>query len=346
MSREPGSATREGGRLLPPDWSRQLNDYVTIVAASGDGRSVAVTTAGGELHVLSAASGQTCFSGRAHAGEILAAAYSPQGELLATAGQDGYVHLFEASGEPRATLFGGAGWVEHLAWSADGRRLATTAGKTVRVWTPRGTLLWESVPGSSTLTGIAWDSQGRRLAACCHGGVRLFDGASGAPLERLPTRASLVSLAWSPDDAIIACGTQECSVRFWRLGTGKVSVISGFSSKPRALNFAKDGSLLAAAGSTRPSVWPFDRRGPEGQSPLLLEGHDALCTVLSFDEQGRQLATGGDDGRVFIWDPRAGATPTACCHLRETVTALAWARHGHFLLVADASGLVEGRQVA
>lgn len=336
----------KAGRPLPADWSRQLDDYVTMVSASTDGRRVAVATAGGELQVLHTASGETCFREQAHAGEILAVAYSPAEELLATAGQDGFVRLFDASGMPQAALFGGGAWMEHLAWSADGRHLAATAGKTVRVWTRGGQLCWESEADSSTLTGVAWDSRGQRLATCCHGGVRLFDGASGELLDRMPTRASLASLAWSPDDAIIACGTQECSVRFWRLGTGKVSVISGFASKPRALNFAKDGTLLAAAGSMSPSVWPFDRRGPEGQSPLLLEGHDALCTVLSFDQEGRQLATGGDDGRVFVWDPRATATATAFGNLRETVTALAWAGRGSFLLAADASGLVEARRLA
>ncbi len=28
--------------------------------------------------------------------------------------------------------------------------------------------------------------------------------------------ASLVSLAWSPDEKIVACGSQDCSVHFWR----------------------------------------------------------------------------------------------------------------------------------
>ncbi len=342
--RSPHGSEPAAGKHLPLQWSRELGDYVTCLTCSADGARVAAAMVNGELQLLDGFTGATLFRAHAHPGGILAAAYSPTSDVLATAGQDGVARLFDASGKLLAELPGGGGWVEHVAWSPRGERVATTAGRTVRVWSPEGRLAFETAPDVGTITGVAWDRAGRRLATCCFGGARIFDAMTGAELDRLPTPASLISLCWSADGTVIACGTQECSVRFWRLRTGKVSDISGFTSKPRALNFAPNRGLLAAGGGKAASVWSFEQQGPEGRRPLLLEGHEAVCTVLAFSPDGRWLATGGDDARVLLWAPQADATVVAGSHLRETVTALAW-RQSDCLITADASGLIETREL-
>jgi WD40 repeat protein len=170
--------------------------------------------------------------------------------------------------------------------------------------------------------------------------VRLFALASRKTTRHLPWRGSLISLAWSPNGAVIACGTQESSVHFWRVASGRDSEMSGFPSKPRALAWSSDGNLLATGGDIAVTIWSFEGKGPEGKAPTVLVGHQALCTALAFHPKQPRLASGSDDTGVLVWDPRAIRTPVAFGFLDETVTVLAWTARGTLLIGADAVGTV------
>jgi WD40 repeat protein len=333
-------------RLPPADpkhalrvaWSADVGDYATSLAVSSDGTLAAVGNAAGELWVFDAMSGETRFRVNAHRGPVMAAAWSPKQRVLATGGQDGMARLHDAGGASLGELPGGAPWVEHVTWAPDGERLATGAGRVARLWTSAGTPLLETEAHESTLTGLAWNRKGTELATACYGGVRIFGADSGANARHLPWPGSLISLSWSPTDAVIACGTQERSVHFWRLAKARESEMSGFSAKPRALSWDAEGKLLATSGDTNVGVWSFEGKGPEGKPPIELVGHTALCTALAFHPKLARLASGADDTSVLIWDPRRKATPVSFGFLEETVTALTWTQGGRLLIGTDAAG--------
>ncbi len=327
-------------------WEHHVDDYVTALGVSHDGELVVVGTGSGRLYGFETTSGAVAFDRHVHPGGVLAASFCPTAPLLATSGQDGYARLFDASGAVRAELSGGAAWVEQLSWARSGERLATASGRSLRAWTRSGAPLWEAEPFESSSTGIAWSADEKQLAAASRGGVRIVDASRGALIRSLPKRASLVSLVWSPDDAVIACGAQERSVHFWRLFSGKRSQMSGFTATPRFLAWDHESELLAATGDPAISIWRFDEEGPEGRQPTLLKAHEALCTVLAFHRAGPWLASGGDDGNVFVWEPRTASFPLARARLQETVTRLTWIADERLLLATDASGLVRVMRVA
>jgi hypothetical protein len=119
-----------------------------------------------------------------HAGEVSAVAFSPDGRLLATAGDDGTARVWEAAtGRGLHTLTGHAGWVSGVAFSPDGRLLATAGGGgTARVWeaaTGRG--LHTLTGHAGGVSGVAFSPDGRLLATA--GGdatARVWEAATGA----------------------------------------------------------------------------------------------------------------------------------------------------------------------
>jgi WD40 repeat protein len=139
---------------------------------------------------------------------------------------------------------------------------------------------------------------------------------------------------------VIACGTQEHSVRFWRLESGQDSEIHGFPSPPRALAWDASGRLLATGGDVTVSVWVFGDGGPEGKRPIRLAGHRALCTVLAFHPEQSLLASGGDDMSVMLWDPVRSTESVALGRLEDTPTGLLWTPGGKLLIGTDAAGTV------
>jgi WD40 repeat protein len=223
--------------------------------------------------------------------------------------------------------------------------LATASGKRVRLWGADGTPRLETESHASTITGLAWSSDGKQLATCCYGGVQLWNVAAGAQGRHLPWKGSLISLAWSPDDRVIACASQDCSVHFWRLDSAKDSEMTGYPFKPRAIAWDARGSMLATSGDATITCWDFSGKGPEGTSPLQLVGHKTLVTCLAFSPRRAVLASGAQDSSVLLWEPRRGQPkrdlgPVGYAFLEDEISGMAWDREHRSLVAVDAAGHV------
>lgn len=324
---------------LRPRWRLDAGDYVVAAGLSPDGKSCAIGTGGGgTLLLVDVDAGRELARADACPSGLLALAWSPDGELVATGGQHERARVWRASGELARELPGGGPWVEHVAWAPRGDRLATASGRVVRVWNRGAEPLVEAGPLPSTVTGLAWRPDGAAIAATCYGGVHVWPLRPGAVARHLAWKGSLIAIAWSPDGKVIACGSQDGSVHFWRLSTGRDSEMTGYPFKPKALAWDAGSSLLATAGDAAVTVWDFSGKGPEGRRPLQLASHTGVCTRLAFSPSKAVLASGSQDTSVLLWEPRRGPKPTRFAFLDDEVTALAWHPRGVGLLGADASG--------
>ncbi len=300
-----------------------------------------VGDAAGGVYAFDGKSGAAIWERRGvHEGGVLAVAIHPSGTAFATAGQDSRVLLWSAAdGKVSRAIDVGGGWVENVAWSPDGQWLAASCSRQVRVYGADGAEVWRSDDHPSTVSAIAWSSVGE-LATACYGRVTFFDAPTGELRQKLEWQGSLVSMVLSSDGDIVACGSQDNSVHFWRRSTEEDSMMSGYPAKPSALAFDDTGTLLATGGGEAVTVWSFEGSGPEGTRPGVLELHVQPVTTLTFARRAMRLASGARDGAVVVWSLQKDGEgdPIGDAVVAGAVAGLYWRPDGRALAALDARG--------
>ena len=322
-------------------WSAAVGDYAIAGGWCLRGEALMVGDAEGSVYAFDGKSGATVWERRGvHEGGVLAVAIHPSGTAFATAGQDRRVLIWSAAeGQVSRAIYVGSGWVENVAWSPDGQWLAASCSRQVHAYGADGAEVWRSDDHPSTVSAIAWSSVGE-LATACYGRVTFFDASTGELRQKLEWQGSLVSMVLSSDGDIVACGSQDNSVHFWRRSTEQDSMMSGYPAKPSALAFDDTGTLLATGGGEAVTVWSFQGSGPEGTRPGVLELHVQPVTTLAFARRAMRLASGGRDGAVVVWslqrDGEGG--PIGDAVVAGVVAELYWRPDGRALAALDAQG--------
>jgi len=238
-----------------------------------------------------------------------------------------------------AALVAGAGFVNSVAFSPDGRTLASgNADGLVRLWDATGPArprplgqplpsgpAYGSLPGSpAAVASVAFSPDGHTLATGNDGGtLQLWDVTHPArprPLSQPPAgfAAAVNSAAFSPDGRTLASGNADGTVRLWDVtdparprplgqaltGLGTVAVAS--------VAFSPDGRTLAS-GNADGTVRLWDVTDPASLRPLgpILTGSTvpAPAGSVAFSPDGRTLASGNADGTVRLWDVTDPARP-------------------------------------
>lgn len=319
-------------------WRGDAADYATCLSVSADGAHVAVGNGAGGLSVLDGTSGALRFGREMHAGGVQSIDLS--GELGVSGGNDGKARIFDVtSGAERAAIDGEPrAWVDHVAFAPDGKVVAVASGKILRFVDRAGALLHRIEAAPSTITGLVWNKKSSELAIAAYGGLRTFRPSTGARAKNLAWKGSLISVVWSADEKIVACGTQDCAVHFWRVQGGNDSEMSGYPGKPKALAFDASSTMLATGGDSTCVVWSFTGKGPEGSKPVQLMGHGKPITQLVFHPKKGLLASGSQDGSIFVWEPKKSNKPVAFASMPSEVTGLRWRGATNDLVACDAEG--------
>ncbi len=325
---------------LRPAWHATLDDYPTALGLSRDGSLLASGSAAGTLTIWDPSAGDAIHTIAAHEQGLLCASFG-RNFTLATGGQDGNAKLWDAkTGTLTATLASGGSWVNHLVWSPDGKRLATAAGRKVKLWDASGTLLqeWQLKAG---VNGMGFNPVGGLLAVAAGAEVSLLRTGDGGTDRTLKWASTLLNLAYSPDGKILACGSLDKTVHFWRAGAWTDSQMAGYLTKPSSIAFTADGKQLATTGDECLIVWNFSGKGPEGVAPMQLYGHVLPPTLVAAHPKQALLLSGAKDHRVALWAPKVGDQPQAIAALSAEVAALAFHPSANLIYGADASGRLQ-----
>ncbi len=270
-----------------------------------------------------------------HAGPVLAAAWSPDGCRLATAGEDRTVLVWDIGrGGPPSRIAERPGAIRALAWSPDGRRLAF--GGDDRVVNIRDMEHDRALPvepvGSGVVRSIAWDPAGRRLAVAGEAGVYLRDDEPGGRARPIPDASTgATAVAWSPDGRRLAWGGDEGWVGIAPVEAASGEAVPGGTVRSRrhhlgwvnAVAWSPDGGSVASVGQDGTlRIWDATTGGARVVHATMT---GAALTSLAWAPDGESLAAGGADWTVTLWDASEGRPLRAWRGHRDVVRAVAWA---------------------
>jgi WD40 repeat protein len=319
-----------------------LDTYVVDIAWAPDNRAFAVAGGEGAVAVVeNVAEKPTARVLGEHAMGAIAVAWQPGASIVASSGQDSAVVLWDTTGGETKRLRPGTGWTEHLAWSPNGKMLATATGKVVSLWNGAAELVHKFEPHAATVAALTWDKPGRDLAAATQGAVCVHRvEPPNFSLRRYTWPAACLTAAFSPNGKVLVSGTQDGTVHFWNLATGKDSQMRGYATKVTLTEWSANSRFLATAAGNEVIVWDFGGKGPEGTHPLELRGHTERISALAFQPNGAWLVSAGRDWRISLWQP-GKETVVVDAHLTSgEITAIRWSPDGQRLAVGESKGRV------
>lgn len=263
----------------------KLAAKITCAAWSADGRRIATTSEDFTLRLWDPSTGRQVLgamehlfveSGRTMHSYLGGVAFSSDGQVVASCGNDGSVRTWQVAGANEIT----------------------------------------PIPASvgAICTKVAWAPGDRLLVAGAENGIHVYAADSIKRLTYQRTLTGHVGFVWcvafAPDGELVS-GGKDGTVRCWDVATGACRRQWQVEGPVWAVAISPDGTHVVTGGADEPAgatlvneVRRWDRK--TGKLVRRYAGHGAGVTSIAFDTAGARLATTSYDGHARVWDVADG----------------------------------------
>lgn len=278
----------------------------------------------------------------AHDNEIMTVRWDSTGRLLATAGADRKIKLWEVVkgvADCRVTLTGSNAAVMSVDFDATGTMvLGASNDFATRVWTVDDSRLRHTLTGhSGKVMSAKFFGDASRVVTGSHDRtLKVWDLRSKACISTKFAGSSCNDVVIV--DQTIISGHFDKKVRLWdtrKNGTQPTSEIV-LGGKVTSLDLSRDGRYLATC-SRDDQLRVVDLRMTSVVGTYSSDGFHVGCdwTQVCFSPDSEHLAGGALDGAVYIWNVNTGAVETVLREHTSLVSCASWHPGGSNLVTAD-----------
>jgi hypothetical protein len=256
-----------------------------------------------------------------------------------------------AMGTTLVTYTGHLGQVAIVAWSPDGKRIASGSGdQTVQVWdatsgahpfiyrghtTNINAVAWSPILTSQSIASASGNSffRGEHI-------VQLWNAATGGHLLTYGGHTQPVRcVSWSPNGRRIASGSEDKTVQIWDASSGNLMLTyARHTGTISSLVWSPDGKYIASASDDKTvQVWDVHTR-----TFLFSFAHTSPVNAVAWSPDGRRIASAsgnifvGGEQDVHIWDAATGEPILIYRGHASPVSTVAWSPNGAQLASASA----------
>jgi WD40 repeat protein len=239
---------------------------------------------------------------------MLAAAFSPDGQLVAAANADGIVRVWNIhTGRQLLAMRGHTDWCWAVAFHPAERLLASSGDdRTIRLWDlDTGTARHVLSGHEDWVRALAFSPDGQLLASGSQdAALCVWDVASGRLVRELVGHQDQIwSVAFNPISRVLASASGDGTVALWDVAaTSPILRLEADGGRVFSVAFSADGEWLATGGDSREvRVW----HAHTGQQRARLSGHERRVWRAVF-EGNRTIVSSSEDGTVRLWDLDSG----------------------------------------
>jgi WD40 repeat protein/transcriptional regulator with XRE-family HTH domain len=322
---------------------RTLSGHTDLVASVGfspDGTRLGSASADKTAKVWDVATGRELLTLRGHTDIVASITFSPDNKRISTGSYDGTVKIWDgATGKESLTIQDDGPGI----FSPDGTRVATFTYEWDAV---TGKQLVTFIGHTNVINNVAYSRDGRRLATVSRDRTaRVWDAATGKELLKLWGHAATISaVAFSPDGARLATGDEKGVINVWDLGPDR-EVLAVPPARPGTLDvrigpFSPDSSRLFAAFNYGDSPANFhseiDALDARSGRQLLTIPVGPMIWQSALSPDGKRLVTGGESGATRVWDASTGQELFRLNPPSITTYGVAFSPDGKRVATADA----------
>ncbi|MEM7539094.1 MAG: WD40 repeat domain-containing protein, partial [Chloroflexota bacterium] len=252
---------------------------------------------------------QTLYSaGKHHEGSVNSVAYSPDGQTIASGGDDNTIHIWDAyTFEPISILFGHTDSVLSVEYSPDSTRIVSGShDNTIRIWDAQiGRQLVIIDSHTDSVSSAKYSPSGTCIVSgSLDSTVCIWDARTATQLTQLDGHSGgVLSVEYSPDGTHIVSGGDDCTIRVWNVETEtQLVLLDSHKGWVSSVGYSPDSThIISGSLDNTACIWNAET----GFQTALL-GHTDWVNSVRYSPDGTRVVSSSSDSIVRIWDAETG----------------------------------------